>query len=411
MKRFSRGFFQILFLGVISVAGIGSGSFVLGDELNEKQDTLEALKEKQAAYEKIISLKKNQENLLKTQITTISQQTEKLSGNIDENKTKLEETVRKIGLLGTQIAEKEVVIAQQKELLANFIRSFYDSGAGELPVMAFAEETNGNPFSSGDQSSQFQEKVSEALQKIEDVRKTLDKDKQALDQNKNETESLTAKLEQQTVYLESTKKQKEVLTMQTVAEKNQYQKKLSNVEQEIQDVEQEIWQLEAEKTSNLNLSTLPGKSGVGMINPVTKVVITQGYGMTAFAKRGAYGGGPHNGVDFGVSTGTDVFSVANGTVVATGDSGRYAFGKWVAIDHGNGLVTLYGHFSKQKVSKGASVKQGDVIGLSGNTGYSTGPHLHFSVFSAGSFEVVNSTKKAGVKIPTGAHVNPMKYLP
>ncbi len=85
-------------------------------------------------------------------------------------------------------------------------------------------------------------------------------------------------------------------------------------------------------------------------------------------------------------------------------------GDIVAIDHGNGIVTLYGHMSSQSVKKGQSIDTGDKIGLVGQTGYATGPHVHFSVFSAKSFEIVNSKVVSGLTIPVGATVNPLNYL-
>ena len=86
------------------------------------------------------------------------------------------------------------------------------------------------------------------------------------------------------------------------------------------------------------------------------------------------------------------------------------YGKWIAIEHefdGKELVTIYGHLSKKRVDKGDKVDEGDKIGDIGSTGYSTGPHLHFGVYSADQFEI---SKINGRDIPTGAHVNPMRYL-
>ncbi|MCK9379031.1 MAG: M23 family metallopeptidase [Candidatus Moranbacteria bacterium] len=131
--------------------------------------------------------------------------------------------------------------------------------------------------------------------------------------------------------------------------------------------------------------------------------------MTSYAKAGAYGGKPHNGIDFGISY-ASIFTAEDGKVIGSGDNGKYAYGKWIAIDHGDGLVTLYGHLSKKDVSKGDKVKKGEKIGTSGNTGNSTGPHLHFSVFDKDTFETTESKIVDGLYIPTGASVNPMRYL-
>ncbi len=409
MRKKLWGFFVVVFVfgsffGIGAVKGVGD--FALASELQKKQDNLQDLQKKKETYQKIVNLKVNQATLLNSQITTLENQSNQLQGTIQDNTTKLEETKQEIARLSAQIDEKEREIRNQKEALAEFVRSYYDWSSGKIQNTLFADGLQ-NPFAIGDQSDQFQEKVSEAVEKIESVKKSLSRDQESLDQDRIEIETLNAKLEQQTVYLESTKKAKETLYTQTTAEKDQYAQKLSKVEGQIRAVEQEIEQLEAGKSNDINMANLPSKKGAGMDYPVQDPVITQGYGKTTFTRWYSF----HNGVDFGVSTGTKILAAAGGKVIATGDCGRYAYGKWVAIDHGNGLVTLYGHLSQQKTSKGKSVKKGDTIGLSGNTGYSTGPHLHFSVFTSDSFEVVASTSVAGVNIPTGAHVNPMIYLP
>jgi len=85
----------------------------------------------------------------------------------------------------------------------------------------------------------------------------------------------------------------------------------------------------------------------------------------------------HTGVDIGAHYGTPVHAGGRGQVVFTGRRGGY--GKCVIIDHGKGIATLYGHLSSISCYTGQIVQAGQVIGLVGSTGYSTGPHLHFEV--------------------------------
>jgi murein DD-endopeptidase MepM/ murein hydrolase activator NlpD len=98
----------------------------------------------------------------------------------------------------------------------------------------------------------------------------------------------------------------------------------------------------------------------------------------------------HGGLDIVMNTGTAVRSAAAGVVSDVGYNANY--GNYIIVTHGGGLQTLYGHLSSTSIAKGAKVAQGTMIGLSGNTGYSTGPHLHFGIYKA------------------GVGINPLKYL-
>lgn len=115
--------------------------------------------------------------------------------------------------------------------------------------------------------------------------------------------------------------------------------------------------------------------------PIDKVYITQGFGMNPklYAR---YGWKGHNGLDFRVRFIDSplgrryIVAVEDATVeIARADAGGY--GTHVRLRHADGSMTIYGHLTKSYVSKGDKVKQGQRIGLSGNTGYSTGAHLHF----------------------------------
>ncbi len=89
----------------------------------------------------------------------------------------------------------------------------------------------------------------------------------------------------------------------------------------------------------------------------------------------------HDGVDLAGKEGSDIIAVAGGVVTWAGE--RYGYGNLVEIDHGDGLVTRYGHAKAVKVKVGDVVQKGQVIALMGSTGRSTGPHVHFEVLANG----------------------------
>ena len=86
---------------------------------------------------------------------------------------------------------------------------------------------------------------------------------------------------------------------------------------------------------------------------------------------------PHKGQDIAVLVGTDVYAVKSGIVELSYYSQSYGYN--VLINHGNNIKTRYAHMSQLNVKVGEKVEQGNIIGLSGNTGDSTGPHLHFEL--------------------------------
>jgi murein DD-endopeptidase MepM/ murein hydrolase activator NlpD len=99
----------------------------------------------------------------------------------------------------------------------------------------------------------------------------------------------------------------------------------------------------------------------------------------------------HPGLDIPVPRGTEVYATGDGKIIESGWSSG-GFGNLVVIDHGYGLQTTYGHLSKIKVVMGMNVKRGELIGLSGSTGISTGPHLHYQIEKFGK------------------HVNPVNFF-
>ena len=106
-----------------------------------------------------------------------------------------------------------------------------------------------------------------------------------------------------------------------------------------------------------------------------KYFITSPFGSRSAPTSGASSN--HQGIDIGVPVGTSVYAAASGTVIKNGYTS--ARGNYVEINHGNGNTTLYQHLSTAAVKIGDTVKQGQVIAKSGNSGISTGAHLHFEM--------------------------------
>jgi len=115
----------------------------------------------------------------------------------------------------------------------------------------------------------------------------------------------------------------------------------------------------------------PPKMGTGVLDyPSSRGVITSEFGVWRTYRR-------HTGIDIGLDVGSSIKAADGGVVTFSGYNSSY--GKYIIIDHGGNMTTLYAHNSSLLVGKGEKVYKGQLIAYSGNTGYSTGPHLHFEV--------------------------------
>jgi murein DD-endopeptidase MepM/ murein hydrolase activator NlpD len=134
--------------------------------------------------------------------------------------------------------------------------------------------------------------------------------------------------------------------------------------------------------------------GLALSWPMSSFVITQPFGPTSVLLEPPYGPYKHfhTGVDIAAPLGTPVMAAADGLVVAVGHS-NFGYGNFVVIAHGGGIATMYAHLLQTNANVGAKVVRGQVIGLEGSTGLSTGPHVHFEL-------------RVNDKV-----VDPMPYLP
>jgi murein DD-endopeptidase MepM/ murein hydrolase activator NlpD len=129
--------------------------------------------------------------------------------------------------------------------------------------------------------------------------------------------------------------------------------------------------------------TAKAAKATSWVKPVKKYTKSASY-----AQNGGMWQSTHSGQDFAVASGTQVYAAHGGTVVKAGSNGAGdgpAYGNAVVIKHGNGTYSQYAHLSKIQVKAGQIVKTGQRIALSGNTGNSSGPHLHFEIRTTANY--------------------------
>jgi murein DD-endopeptidase MepM/ murein hydrolase activator NlpD len=376
--------------------------------IEDKEDALDEIKAKIKAYKQIIELKQRQGVALSDQIETVSAQVSALELEIDASKKELDALNEDIKTLTQRIEQKELVIVSQKKVLAEIMRGTYqDQSDLPLDILANASRFE-NPLQMSEWTHTTGQKIREVLTSLRTLRTSLIEERKSITDKKVQADKLYQELGERQSYLDEVKASKERLLSKTQSEAKKYDALVDDLEEQRKAIEDEIEDIESGKTAALDLKDVPKYQKGLLAYPVKDPKITQKYGKTTFTRWYTF----HNGTDFGMPTGTKVLSAADGKVVALGNNGRYAYGRWIAVDHGNGLVTMYGHLSGYVKKVGDKVKKGDTIAKSGNTGYSTGPHLHFTVFSTKSFDVVPSKKIKSVKdIPVGATINPALYLP
>ena len=236
--------------------------------------------------------------------------------------------------------------------------------------------------------------------------------------------SLQNQLSTQKTAVNANKAAQSSLLTETQNKESNYQKLIAEKKANEQSEQEALIAAESKLNLSVNPGSVPG-TAPGILNwPVADPhKITQFFGNTDFAQSHptVYSGQGHDGLDIGVPIGTPIMAALDGVVKGTGNTDltcpNASFGKWVFIEHANGLSTMYAHLSVIEATAGEQVTAGEVIGLSGMTGYATGPHVHFGVYATSGSEITSfvsaACKGKTYVMPVGslaAYLNPLNYL-
>ncbi|MDP3735169.1 MAG: peptidoglycan DD-metalloendopeptidase family protein [bacterium] len=347
----------------------------------------------------------------------------KFNADIALTEREISETSARIATLSGNISDKERRIAQNTAAIAETLRRVREQEAATLIEVVLSESRLSGFWDSVASIRQFQETIRTELASLRAVKTELEGLREKEEDEQLELIGLRIQLADQKSLVEAERREQRELLRLTKNKESNYQELLATKLAEKEAFEREIHALEAALEIAIDPLKLPEKRPGVLAWPLESITVTQYFGNTDFARAnaGIYQGKGHNGIDFRASVGTSVKSALVGIVEAAGDTdlvrGCSSYGKWVLVRHANGLSTLYAHLSLVKVTEGSKVATGDIIGYSGKTGYSTGPHLHFTVYATQGVRVqrfANSVNCKNASIPIAdlkAYLNPLDYLP
>lgn len=416
IKKYFFSFAVILNLFIFPLAATASVTEDLQNEITQKQTQIQELEKQIAQYKDILKSTQNQSATLKNTIAKMETQIKKLETEIRLTQTKISAATLKIRELASDITTTNIELEKQKNNLGQIILALYEYDQENNFTLILGNSSLSDFLNQVQYVNNLQTTVQEKLNQVKELKEQMEAQKIESENQKAALENLNKELRGKSLVLDNQKYEKQDLLATTKNQEKQYQATLTDLQKKRDQTEQDIYLAEEKLRLAIDPNSIP-TANKGILSWPIQSVMTQTYGciVSAFARNsypacneGKGNGGFHNGVDLDADIGDPIRAALDGTISGMGNMARYAYGKWITIKHENGLTTLYGHLSVQSVSVGQKVKTGDVIGYAGSTGYSTGAHLHFSVYATNTFHV--EPNRYGYPTPLGGPINPLLYL-
>ena len=391
----------------------------LRNKINQKDDDIQKLEQEIATYQTQLDNLGKQRDSLSGSIKQLDLTKKKLVTDIAITQKKIDKTNLTIQSLSSDINIKQDVITNYTQSIELGLQEVNEFEQSNIVQTLLSENDFTLIWNDVDNITTIREKIMQDMLKLKEIKSQLEDTRQETVDAKNELVALRSRLGDQRAIVIQNTNEKNKLLKQTKNNEANYQKLLKDRIAQRDAFEKELRDYEAQLQYILDPSKLPS-SGV-LSWPLEKIFVTQLFGKTVDSKR-LYASGTHNGVDFRASLGTSVMAMADGVVLGVGDTDSTcpgaSFGKFVFIKYNNGLSSTFGHLSLIKVHEGDHIKRGEKVGYSGNTGHTTGPHLHVSLYASEAVKMASKASTAcGGRIyrlpvaPINAYLDALYYLP
>lgn len=371
----------------------------LQQKIDERTELIKKLDQEIKTYADLADKSSKEAQTLNNYIKTLDNQVKATTFDIQKSQNSIDKTNLQIKKISNEITGNEEKAQRLREGMKESLVNQYKLDDVSIVENFLIDKNIMASFKEIEFLKIIQENIERSIQEIFQVKKVLEVDKTEEQIKKTELEKEKEKLKTKQTSLNIVKSEQKRELDITKNQESNFKKILAERKKQKEAFEKEMFDYEKKLKYVLNPSSIPKSGSSALSWPLEVVRITQRFGITNASKR-LYSSGSHNGVDFGAKIGTPVLAMADGVLVSQGDTDAncrgVSFGKWILIKYNNGLASTYGHLSKHNLDTGATVKAGDVVGFSGNTGYSTGPHLHVSMYPA---DAVNAISRPSASCP------------
>lgn len=399
----------------------------LRNQINDRSNRLSEIEAEIAEFESQLQEVGAEKKTLQSAINQLELERKKVNSEISKTENLITSTDLEINKLILEINNTQRDIVATEAAIGSIIRAEYKAGEDSLIELLLSHNKLSEFWNAFEAHESVRDTMSTKVTELDSFKSLLQAQRNDNEAKRNRLSTLRDQYTDQNHVLASNRQEQTKLLEVTKSEERNYQQLLASKEEARDQIIKEMRDFESKLQFILDPNTVPAPGTAVFRWPLDNIIITQYFGGTEFASRNSsvYGGRAyHPGLDLGTPRGTPIHAPLTGTVRATGNTdivpGCYSWGKWTLIDHSNGLSTLYAHQDVISVSPGQKVNTGEVIGYSGNTGYSTGPHLHFTVYAKSGVTVrrfneiktVTSCGPASTPVAaTDAYIDPMLYLP
>lgn len=348
------------------------------DALKSESSDLSA--EKKELQAKLDALAEDKSTAMERK-TLLDQQIAATTAQISNVEEQIQNYATLISQKQEELAQAQADEAAQYELFCDRVRAMEKRGEISYWSVLFRADSFTDLLSRLDMINEIMDADQRVIDQLKDLQVQIETAKTELETSKAEEEAAKAELESRKSELDTQRSEANALIQQLTENENETEAALDELEAEQDAIRAEIQRLNEQLIAQQAASGQSTESNPGgYIWPVDSRYITSTVG--GRASPGGIGSTNHKGTDIGrVGYTSPVYASKAGTVIVSQYSSSY--GNYVAISHGSGNTTLYAHMSSRKVEVGQYVNQGDVIGITGSTGNSTGPHLHFEVTENG----------------------------